>query len=1509
MKKKCLLLIPIISLILSACSGNTDNTNIASAPISNNPTSVPGEHVHTFDTSKWVSDASYHWHAATCGHDVVSDKEVHHFEDQIIAPTYENGGYTIHTCTVCGYEDKDTYTEKLTHTYSEEWTATSTHHWRDCLDVGYEHLKIDEGRHDFEVEVTPPSEEAGGYTTHTCKVCGYSYVDNQTPQIVRHYDDKWSSDETKHWHACLDAGCEDIKKDVGEHDFEVVVTPVSYEADGYTTHTCKVCGYTYTDEVVPQLIHQYAETWSTDGASHWHACTDSGYEYLKKDEAQHDFEVVVTPASYEADGYTTHTCKVCGYKYTDDITARLTYTITFQDYDGSIIASKEYYVGQKVDVPSDPNRDLEGDFYFTFEGWSPEVKTTVDGDAVYVATYSKHECTTFIVKYNANGGENAPSNQSKNPGASISIPSSKPSYAGHYFVGWNSIFEDKIYQPGDSFNVDHNVTLWAMWDISCANCSGNGKITYTSTCSMCSGSGVRRTCNSCGSTSIQYYVVPYGTSYYKCNSCGGTNISTKTCSWCSGKGSSTSTYTCDTCNGVGHYPQVGKPSSKSVQPRSIELNTIAGYEYSMDGVNWQSSPLFEHLVPSTSYTFYQRIATKDEVPFSPKSLATTIATQDTDTYFITYELNGGTNSQYNPTSYSYYGSSITLRDPVREHYNFAGWTYNGSSVTKIDPNWEKDVTLVANWTVKDYTITYDLDGGSANNPVTHNITSSAIVLQHPTRNGYTFLGWTGSNGNEPELDVVIPAGETGNLSYTAHWSLDTYTITYELYGGTNALKNPTSFTINDNIELKDAKKDYYTFEGWYLDASFKQKITNINGHYGNLTLHAHFVPFSYNATFDAGEGNFEFHVTYIWGGNLQNTTRTYKNGDTFYPYSVTIPTRSGYLFNGWYFDSALTEPIPETLEVTSDLTLYAKWFATVDGVVKLTSGGKNYYCYGDGDKTSEYFYVAPTYSGTATITYTLKGYYYTSSGVKPSQFTFNDLTGGSSLYRMAPQSSSTNSGTVEIDLVAGHTYYIHVASFGSSGTADVTIKPTNHTYKCEVSQNYNIVQNYEENTKTTNPVRSGYDFVRWNDNEGNPIHDVWDYTSDQTFTAEWTLHHYQINYELNGGVNNEVNPSSYTIEDGTIVLANPTREGYTFEGWFKDANYQNQITEINCANKVDYTLYAKWVADYFAVEYELNGGTNNPGNKEQIAREEDFTLLDPSKEGYSFAGWYLEPSFTNQVTILHGSERTNQKVYAKWVANTYTATLNYDGGQNCPTVRFMSQGQVIRTVDLYKDSTLSYFIPEAPSASLVFAGWYKDSAFKESFSFNETVNKDLTLYAKWISINDNSEYSSLGNNVDVSISGIENQYIAIISLTTQTVTVSSISDLDLYGAIYDANMNVLYSNDDISDDDLDFSVTFTMEAGKIYYIAYKANQTFVTGNAVINITGAQLPDLQITGDYTVIIESFDVTFNSAYSLPIPKREGYTFLGWFDEFGNPVDTSSWHYAANTTLYAHWAKVAP
>lgn len=142
-------------------------------------------------------------------------------------------------------------------------------------------------------------------------------------------------------------------------------------------------------------------------------------------------------------------------------------------------------------------------------------------------------------------------------------------------------------------------------------------------------------------------------------------------------------------------------------------------------------------------------------------------------YKIIYNLMGGS-AKTNPSSYTS-GNSFKLNNPTKNGYTFKGWTgSNGSSPstsTRVSSSSTGSLIFTANFEKTKYSITYKLDGGKfSSNPRTYYyIDSTDYELLTPYKDGYTFIGWTGSNGSKPSQNVKISRGKTGDLTYTVNY--------------------------------------------------------------------------------------------------------------------------------------------------------------------------------------------------------------------------------------------------------------------------------------------------------------------------------------------------------------------------------------------------------------------------------------------------------------------------------------------------------------------------------------------------------------------------------------------------------------------------------------------------------------------------------------------------------------------------------------------------------------------
>ena len=149
-------------------------------------------------------------------------------------------------------------------------------------------------------------------------------------------------------------------------------------------------------------------------------------------------------------------------------------------------------------------------------------------------------------------------------------------------------------------------------------------------------------------------------------------------------------------------------------------------------------------------------------------------------------------------------------------------------------------------------------------------------------------------------------------------------------------------------------------------------------------------------------------------------------------------------------------------------------------------------------------------------------------------------------------------------------------------------------------------------------------------------------SNGKTATCKITVP-YTIKYNLNGGTNNRSNPSSYY---GKMTLQNPTRRGYNFAGWYRDSAYKTKITGFTSGNQ---TVYAKWTRVVYKIYYALNGGGAVANPKSYTVSTATITLKNPTRKGYTFAGWYTTKDFKTKATTLPKGSTGTRRYYAKWV--------------------------------------------------------------------------------------------------------------------------------------------------------------------------------------------------------------------------------------------------------------------
>ena len=207
-------------------------------------------------------------------------------------------------------------------------------------------------------------------------------------------------------------------------------------------------------------------------------------------------------------------------------------------------------------------------------------------------------------------------------------------------------------------------------------------------------------------------------------------------------------------------------------------------------------------------------------------------------YTITFDYNDGTDHviTYNLPS-GYVITKPTM--PSREGYSFDGW-YEGEEEFRLERMPNRNVTVIAQWELNETIISFRTDGGTSVSQIIALPGDKIEAPKDPYRKLCKFLGWYTEDGELFVFDTM----PNENITLYAKWEGQTYTINYELNGGTcdNLITTYSSYRKGD-IELPRPKKEGYAFMGWYTIASFDRDpffvITdNINK---NLNLYAKWV--------------------------------------------------------------------------------------------------------------------------------------------------------------------------------------------------------------------------------------------------------------------------------------------------------------------------------------------------------------------------------------------------------------------------------------------------------------------------------------------------------------------------------------------------------------------------------------------------------------------------------------------------------------------------------------------
>lgn len=373
------------------------------------------------------------------------------------------------------------------------------------------------------------------------------------------------------------------------------------------------------------------------------------------------------------------------------------------------------------------------------------------------------------------------------------------------------------------------------------------------------------------------------------------------------------------------------------------------------------------------------------------------------------------------------------------------------------------------------------------------------------------------------------------------------------------------------------------------------------------------------------------------GGTCADLPTSYEEGTEL---SLPTPTKEGYDFLGWEYNGTIITSITTTM--TGDLTLTAKWkesgttlyFEKVTSVNDITDDGLYLIVYENGEKA----YAFNSSLATLDATNNYKELALTALGIAVND-TSNSVT-----FRITKNSDGT------FAILSASNNYIYRKT-NSNGLDQSTTK-SNSTNTITIDANGNVLI-VSSNTTLKFNSNSGQTRFRYYKSGQSSI-SLYKYSTTSSDPSKT----HNINYNLPEGATNS-NPTSYT-EGDTITLVDPVLSGYTFEGWYDNAECTGtKITEIS-GYTTDITLYAKFAkipTHSISYKYNVDSTDITNDNPTEYAEGDSTVLKDAKLTNYAFSGWYLDSEYTNKITAIDSSWNTDMVIYGKFILDTLTETI------------------------------------------------------------------------------------------------------------------------------------------------------------------------------------------------------------------------------------------------------------
>ena len=595
----------------------------------------------------------------------------------------------------------------------------------------------------------------------------------------------------------------------------------------------------------------------------------------------------------------------------------------------------------------------------------------------------------------------------------------------------------------------------------------------------------------------------------------------------------------------------------------------------------------------------------------------------TNTRYQNFYYNGSTKDPVNASSFKL----------VRTGYKFTGWKSNYDSSIKGQStkytaqdlhadvvNGDQTVTFTAQWERIIYTIDYDLKGGTTSSTLkeTYSIASDDFTLPQPTKTGYTFAGWTGSNGTTAQKTVTVKKGSTGNKSYTANWTANTntpYKVQHwqqTVTGGDT--ENSTNYTVADTQNLtgttaSSVSPSVKTYTGF---TSPSKKTATIAAN-GSTVINYYYKRNSYTVSLTKGTG-----IATVSGAG------TYK-----YKASVTINAtmNTGYSWSKWTGDKAsstrnYTFDMPaNNVSNTANATINSHQVSLTKGTgISSVSGAGTY-----------------NYNASVTINAT------PSAGYSWSKWTGDKASSTQNYNFNMPDNDVSNTANASII-----TYTI---GYTLNGGSVATANPTS----------YNVTT---ATFTLNNPTKTGYTFVGWTgsglSSASTSVSISKGSTGNKSYTANWTANTntpYKVNHwQQNIDAPTTQNSTNYTLKDTqnltgtTAAEVTPSRKSYT---GFTAPSGKKITIAANGSSVVDYY----YTRNSHTVTLTKGTGIATVSGAGTYHYKKSVTINATMNTGYSWSKWTGDKaSSTRNYTFDMPANNVSNTANA----SPYTLTLIYN---------------------------------------------------------------------------------------------------------------------------------------------------------------------------------------------------------------------------------------------------------